>query len=316
MRTLITGAAGFIGGFLSEALIKKGDEVCGAIRGTESTKHLSKEVDIRECDIGVYEEFENLIEDCKPERIFHLAAQSFPTISYAKPKETFRTNVEGAINLFEILKKRELNPLVLITGTSGEYGLTLADPKYLNVPPAEDAPLRPVHPYGISKAAKEMLAINYYANYNLRTIVARLFNTIGPRKEGDLPSDIAKQIVHIEREEQEPVLHLGNLKAKRAYADVRDVANALILLSDKGTPGEVYNLCSRNVLSVKEMVDLFLDKSYAKSIKVEVAQDRLRPYDEPIIWGDCSKLEKATGWQPEIPIQKTVEDILNFWRKN
>jgi len=310
---LITGAAGFIGGFLAESLVDRCD-VYGAVQGSEKTDFLPDKVKVNKCDISVYEEVENLLEESKPKVIFHLAAQSVPTISYMRPKETFRTNVEGTINIFEVLKKHKLDSLVVITGTSGEYGLTLAEPEYQKRPPKEDAPLRPVHPYGISKAAKEMLAINYYANYGLNTIVARLFNTIGPRKENDLPSDIAKQIARTEKGLQEAKLYMGNLDAKRAYADVRDVAEALILLAEKGTSGQIYNLCSRTVLSVNELLNLFLKKT-SITPEIIVDQKKLRPYDEPIIWGDPSKLENATGWRTKIPINKTVEDILDFWRK-
>lgn len=315
MKSLITGAAGFIGGFLAEKLIERGDEVYGAIRAGEPTTYLSHKLNIIFCDITKYAEVENMLAKIKPDEIYHLAAQSVPTISCEKPRETLDTNVCGAINIFEALIKKAPNSKILVTGTSGEYGLTFVLPKYQKMPPKEDAPLNPVHPYGISKLAQEKLATNYYCpTYKIKAIMPRLFNTIGPRKENDMPSDIAKQIVKIERGEQEPVLRVGNLASKRAYADVRDVVTALTLLVEKGTFGEVYNICAtKNVWSTQNILDTFSSKTSAK-FEIKVVDHLKRPYDEPIIWGDSSKLVRATGWKPKIPIDKTIEDILEFWR--
>jgi GDP-4-dehydro-6-deoxy-D-mannose reductase len=251
-----------------------------------------------------------LIAATEPEYIFHLAAQSHVPGSWNAPAETLQTNIISELNIFEAVREMGFSPTIQIAGSSEEYGLVKPD----EVPIKETNPLRPISPYAVSKVTQEMLAYQYFRSYGLKTITTRGFNHEGPRR-GDnfVTSSFAKQIALIEAGNQEPIISVGDLTSKRDWTDVRDVARAYHLLVEKCQPGEVYNIGTGVSRTIQEMLDLLLTMS---SIKVEVRQDpaRMRPSDVTLLWADASKFKAATGWEPEIPFEQTMRDLLNYWR--
>ena len=226
---------------------------------------------LKECDVRYFAHLYKIISELKPATIFHLAAQSYPTVSIDRPQETMETNVTGTVNVFEAVKeiKRQdpsYDPMVVVACSSAEYGSSLTPE---NVPIKEDVMLLPVHPYGISKVVQDLLGYQYHLNDNIRTIRARIFNTTGPRKVNDVASDFAKRAVLIERG-KESILKVGNTSTRRAITDVRDLILALILLSEKGKPGEVYNISGNKVYLVADIIGI-IEKIIGKKFKIEIA---------------------------------------------
>ena len=303
MRTLITGAEGFIGGYLSQFLRQQGEEFFG-------TYYKGGAAGLTRCDVRDAEAVDSMIRDIKPERIYHLAAQSLPTISWKEPALTMETNITGTINIFESLLRHGLKPRVLVACSSAEYGFVSEE----DVPVKEDHSLKPLHPYGVSKVAQDLLAYQYFANFGIPSVRARIFNTTGPGKTDDVCSDFARRIVSIEKGNSPPIVKVGNLHTRREVIDVRDAVRGLYLALEKGEEGEVYNLSSGRVFQVSYLLEIMLSLTKQK-LHVEVDQRLLRPSDEPVIMGANAKLRKATGWQCVIPLEKTLEDILNYWRQ-
>jgi GDP-4-dehydro-6-deoxy-D-mannose reductase len=199
---------------------------------------------------------------------------------------------------------------IQIAGSSEEYGMVYEN----EIPIKETNPLRPLSPYAVSKVAHDLLGYQYYKSYKLYIVRTRGFNHSGPRRgEVFVESNFPKQIAEIEKGLKEPVIHVGNLEAKRDFTDVRDMVRGYWLSLEKCDPGEVYNICSGRAFKIKEVLDILLSLS---KVKVEVKQDptRMRPSDVPILLGDHTKFSEKTGWQPTIPFEKTLEDILNYWR--
>lgn len=313
MRALITGINGFIGSYLAEFLLDKGFEVHGAvhkIEHLENITHLKNEITLRKCDVRDSAAVKNMIRRSKPDLLFHLAAQSYPTVSWKDPIGTMETNVVGTINVLEVLRKLKLNPKTLIACSSAEYGFVRED----EVPVKEDHPLLPLHPYGVSKVAQELLAYQYFKNFNLKTIRVRIFGATGPRKVGDVCSDFARVVAKIELGKKRPIMHVGNLKTRRDLIDVRDMVEAFWLLVKKGKIGEVYNACSGKAYKIGNILTAFLKMSSA-NIRVKIDPKKLRPSDEPIIMGDNTKIRRDCGWRPKIPIEKTLRDMLDYWKE-
>jgi GDP-4-dehydro-6-deoxy-D-mannose reductase len=313
MRILITGATGFIGSHLTDYIVSTTDTTTTTIFGTVwkkselvNVRHLKAFLKIIECDIRDKKSVENLIKTTMPDRIFHLAAQAYVLDAWRDPIGTMETNVCGTINLFEAIKKFKCEPIIVVSCSSAEYG---ASP---NPPFTEEHPLLPINPYGVSKAAQDLLCYQYFVNFNLKIVRTRIFNTVGTRKCRDVCADFAEQIPKIEAGVQK-VLSVGNLETKRDITDVRDTVRALWLLSEKGVYGDVYNICRGHAYKIKYLLDYFLKLS-KKRIKVVIDKSKLRSSDEPLIVGDNRKIVHQTGWQPQIPIEKTLQDILDYWR--
>ncbi len=313
-KALITGITGFVGSHLAELLLKKNHEVYGIVRWrskTENIEHIRKHLKLVEADLLDAHSMENLIKRTKPDYIFHLAAQSFVLTSWHAPAHTLNLNIIGQVNLFEAIREVGINPVVQIACSSEEYGLVYPN----EVPIKETNPLRPLSPYGVSKVAQDMLGWQYFKSHGIKVVRTRAFNHTGPRR-GDVfaESTFAKQIAEIEKGKKEPVIEVGNLKAKRDYTDVRDMVQAYLLAVKKCKPGEVYNICSGRAHSIQEILNLLLSMS-KKKIKVEIDPQRLRPSDVEVLVGDYSKFKKLTGWKPKISLKQTLEDLLNYWRK-
>ncbi len=313
MNVLITGAGGFIGSHLIEFVAENYPDV--KIYGTyynptvDISEYSDKTEEMIECDVRKKEDVFLAIKKAMPDKIFHLAAQSYPTVSWKKPRLTIDINVNGTINIFEAVKKLKLNPIVFVACSSAEYGLVTPE----EVPVKETHILKPLHPYGISKVAQENLTYQYFKNFGIRTIAARIFNTTGPRKVGDALADFSSQVAKIEAGEQEAVIKVGNLEAERDITDVRDQIRSFWLATEKAKYGEVYNFCSSKAIKIQYILDKLISIS-KNEIKVEMDKEKLRPSDEPIILGDNSKLIKETGWKPEIGIDQTIKDSLDYWR--
>jgi GDP-4-dehydro-6-deoxy-D-mannose reductase len=249
--------------------------------------------------------------EIKPDYIFHLAAQSYVLTSWKCPAETLSINAVGQINLFETVLDLDLAPRIQIAGSSEEYGLVLPE----ETPIKETNPLRPLSPYAVSKVAQDFSAYQYYKSYGLYTVRTRGFNHTGPRR-GDvfICSNFAKQIATIEKYQLPPVLHVGNLEARRDFTDVRDMVRAYWLSLEKGEAGDVYNIGTGKAYSMQEIVDMLCAMSKV-NVQTEIDSRRLRPSDVPVLLSDSTKFRQLTGWKPEVPFQKSLEDLLNYWRE-
>lgn len=314
-KILITGINGFVGSHLAEYILNNSlGEVHGTYRKNEdlsNIKEIKNKIELVECDIIDSYGVDKTIADIKPEYIFHLAAQAFVPSSWKSPIETLNTNIIGSLNLFEAIKKNNKEITIQIAGSSEEYGLV----KENEVPIKETNPLRPLSPYGVSKVSMDLLGYQYNKSYGLKIVRTRAFNHEGPRRgESYVTSNFSKQVALIEAGEQEPVLHVGNLEAKRDYTDVRDIVKAYWLAVEKGIPGEVYNIASGKAYKIHAIVDI-LKKLSKTEFEVKEDPKRLRPSDVQILLGDSTKFRKQTGWKPEIPFEKTMEDLLDYWRE-
>jgi nucleoside-diphosphate-sugar epimerase len=311
MNVLILGATGFVGSYLMERALQAGHQVVGT--------HYNATIDTREwmgygerlihCDIRYREQLDHVIRQSRPDIVYLLSAQSYPALSWRAPIETLQTNVVGTANVFEAIKAAGIDPVVVVACSSAQYGEVSA----ADVPVKESHPMRPLHPYGVSKAATEMLSVQYWINDKVRAVCARIFNTTGPRKTGDVCADFTQRMARIEAGLVPPVLKVGNLQTHRALTDVRDLASALELLALKGEPGEAYNISGSRTYQMRDVVDLVC-KHAKVQVEVEVDQALLRPSDEPVIFGDSAKLITATGWKQEVPLERTIGDMLDYWR--
>lgn len=315
MKVLITGITGFVGSHMADFLLSHGGvEIHGIERWrsiTDNISHIKDKINIHECDIRDASSVRDVLAKVKPERIFHLAAQSFVPTSWNAPAETLNTNIIGELNIFESLRQINLNPLIQIACSSEEYGMVYKE----EIPIKETNPLRPLSPYGVSKIGQDFLGYQYYMSYKLNIVRTRGFNHTGPRRgEPFATSNFASQIAKIELGLQAPVIYVGNLEAIRDFTDVRDMVKGYWLALDKCVPGEVYNICSGKGYTLKEVLDILLKFSKVK-IKIKQEPGRMRPSDVPVLIGDNTKFVKQTGWRLEIPFEKTLEDLLNYWRK-
>jgi GDP-4-dehydro-6-deoxy-D-mannose reductase len=309
MRVMITGAEGFIGTYLALHSSALGAKVLG-IGLTEPGEGWSG-APFEQCDVRDFSRLKNLLATFKPERIFHLAAQSYPTLSLIDPQETFTVNAGGTINLFECLRALDSRPHVVVACSSAEYGRVAAK----DLPVREDHSLQPLHPYGVSKVAQDLLAAQYFLNYSIPTMRIRIFNTTGPGKLGDVCSDLTRRAVEIELGMRPPELPAGNLSTCRSIVDVRDMVRALWLAPEYCAHGEVYNVGGNHIYSVQELID-----AIRAEVKVSftVTQDPalLRRSDEPVIAGDITKFRNCSGWAPEIELTRTLREMLNWWRNH
>jgi GDP-4-dehydro-6-deoxy-D-mannose reductase len=316
MRVLITGITGFAGSHLAEYILSNHSrvDVFGIVRWRsrmDNILHIQDKIKLVEADLKDMVSLRAVLADVKPDRIFHLAAQSFVPTSWKCPAETLAINAIGEINLFESILALNQAPKIQIAGSSEEYGQVFSN----EIPMKETNPLRPLSPYAVSKVAQDLLAFQYHKSYAVRAIRTRGFNHTGPRR-GDVfvTSSFAKQIAEIEQKKRPPVIHVGNLEAKRDFTDVRDMVRAYWLSLEKGVEGEVYNIGSGQAYSMQEVLDLLMSLSRSK-MEVKVDPARLRPSDVPVLLSDSSKFRALTGWRPMIPFKQTILDLLNYWRE-
>jgi GDP-4-dehydro-6-deoxy-D-mannose reductase len=313
MRLLITGVTGFVGSHMAEYAIAQRAEVFGSMRWrsrSENIDHLRGQIHLVECDLRDSASVRRLFAAATPTHVIHLAAQSFVGSSWHMPAETISNNTLGQVNLLEVIREMEIPPRFLVIGTSEEYGLVRPD----EVPITETNPLRPLSPYAVSKVAQDMMGFQYFQSYRLPIMRSRAFNHEGPRRgEVFVTSNFAKQIAEIEAGLREPVVFVGDLKPRRDYSDVRDIVRGYWTLLEHGEPGEVYNLCSGRSWLIQEVLDFYLRESRVKDIAVKTDPARMRPSDVMILEGDPSKIAKL-GWKVEIPFERTLGDLLEYWR--
>jgi GDP-4-dehydro-6-deoxy-D-mannose reductase len=314
VRILITGITGFVGSHLAEYALAQGAEVYGSSRWrskTDNIEHIQDRITCVESDLRDLSSVQHLLDVAAPDRVFHLAAQSFVHASWHTPAETLTTNTISQVNLLEAIRARGGQaPRFLVIGSSEEYGLVYEE----ELPIKESNPLRPLSPYAVSKVTQDLMGYQYFKSYNLPIVRARAFNHEGPRR-GDVfvTSNFARQIAEIEAGRRKPEILVGNLKAQRDYSDVRDIVGGYWLLLERGEPGEVYNLSSGRAWAIQDVLDFLLKESTTRGIAVRVDPSRMRPSDVPLLVGDSTKI-RSLGWQPRIPFEKTLRDLLKYWR--
>ncbi len=309
MNVLITGAGGFMGGYLAELAMSAGHSVLGIDKNEPDAEAFTGTFE--SCDVRDTARVYQIIAAYRPQRIFHLAAQSYPTVSMIHPLDTMQINAGGTINVFEGVRAAGINPVVVVACSSAEYGMVAAE----DLPVREDHALRPLHPYGVSKVAQDLLASQYFANYGIPTVRIRIFNTTGPRKRDDVCSDFTKRAVEIELGIRRAPMIVGNLTTRRAIIDVRDMVRGLWLAAEHGIYGEVYNVGSPHIYSGQELVE-----AIRPLIKVPFTLEQdpalLRTCDELVIAGDTTKFQRCSGWKPEIGLTQTITDMIEWWRNH
>jgi GDP-4-dehydro-6-deoxy-D-mannose reductase len=261
-----------------------------------------------QCDLTNGQRVEEVFKTYEPTHVFHLEAQSLPTVSWADPVSTFESNIMGSLHIFEAIRHMKRRPVVVSACSSAEYGNVPASA----IPVTEEQPLRPLHPYGISKVCLDLLAREYFLDYEIPAVNLRLFNTTGPGKTNDAPSDFVRQLIRIKKGLQEPVIEVGNLKPRRAFLDVNDTVRGFYLAAMKGRRGEAYNLCAATTQEVSELLRLAIGLSGLK-VEIRPVARLMRPSDEKIIFGSTKKIRKDTGWKPMQSLKQTLTSMLDYW---
>lgn len=268
----------------------------------------SPNVKLVSCDLRNGQRITHVVQEYQPTHVFHLAAQSLPTVSWADPVRTFESNIMGSLYLFEAVRRMKRQPVVVSACSSAEYGHVPESA----IPVKEDQPLKPLHPYGISKVCLDLLAREYFLDYKIPAVNVRLFNTTGPGKTNDAPSDFVRQLVAIKKGQQAPVIEVGNLKPHRAFLDVKDTVRGFYLAAMKGKRGEAYNLCAARTHRMSDLLDKAVRLSGVKAEVRPVAR-LMRPSDERVIFGSTEKMRKDTGWKPLMTLEQTLQSMLDYW---
>ena len=330
-RVLITGITGMVGSHLADFLLENTDwDIYGVCRWRSPLDNVEQLLERANKKDRIYFEYADLndqislikvINNIKPDYIFHLAAQSYPMTSFTAPIETLNTNILGTCRLLEAIRNlmeqdKDYKPVVHVCASSEVFGKIPVDKKPkegIN----EECPFHPASPYAISKVGTDLLGRYYAEAYGMIVMTTRMFTHTGPRR-GDVfhESTFAKQIAMIEKGLISPVVKVGNLESLRTYADVRDAVRAYYMLVTKNPiAGEYYNIGGRYTCTVRETLETLISLSTKKDeIIVEIDPERLRPIDADLQVPDCRKFEEHTGWQPEISYKQTMEDLLNYWR--
>lgn len=309
-KVLVIGAAGFVGRFLIDRLKKSINCVVIATK-LPNEKFQYSGILIEELDITNPMAILQLLREAKPDWIINLAAQNSIGYAWENPGLTVETNIKGSINILDAVKQLDYQPKILLVGSGEEYGVISES----QMPIAENVAVHPSNIYGATKACQNMLAVIYSRAYKMQVIVVRSFNYVGPGQTTlFVVSDFAKQIARIEKKDQEPIIHVGNLKSKRDFIDVRDLVRAYIMLLEEGKAGEIYNVGSGSATKIEDVLYKMLEMSNI-DIKVEVSEEKMRPIDVPVVEADIRKISKTTKWKPEIPLEKSISDVLEYWRK-
>lgn len=314
MRILVTGAGGFAGSHLADALLTTTNpDVWGVLLSNDRPAYLDRRVQTVVANLCDAVAVAEVMDKLRPDQIYHLAGQAFVPQSWADPWETIETNIRPLANLFQsCLRLGLMRTRILVVGSYEEYG-RLSPSEY---PATENSPFRPDSPYGVSKIAQDFLGYSYSVSHGFPVVRVRPFNHIGSRQSHKfVAADFARQIAAIERGAQPPVIRVGNLEAERDFTDVRDVVRAYMAALEKGQPGEVYQVASGISRSIRSVLDGLLAHCQRR-VTIEVDPARLRPSDTPRVQGDASKLRAATGWQPLIPFEQTLKDILDYERQH
>lgn len=313
MRALITGITGFAGGHLAQILLDRGDEVFGVARDEGyGLSHLTEEVPVVITDLRDPAAVEKLLNDVRPEAIYHLAGQAFVPTAWADPWATLENNIRPQLNILQAIIKLNTNARLLVVASNEVYGHVQKE----HLPVKEEHPMCPDNPYGVSKLAQDKLALQYHLSHGVDVLRIRAFNHIGPRQSPFfVAASFAKQIAEIEAGLSSPVIKVGNLEAQRDFTDVVDVMRAYALLVEHGQPGQAYNVGTGQAHSIKYLLDVLLGCTTA-TVHIEQDPERLRPSDVPIIYADNSKLRAQTGWQPIYKFEDSLRRVLDYWRED
>ena len=314
MKILITGIAGMTGSHLADFLCtRKGVDLHGVTRWQESQRHLGNIMDrltLHKCDLRDAHGVDLLIEKIRPQRIYHLAAETSVANSWNNPDQTLTNNVTCQLNILEAIRHISPSTKLLVTGSSESYGLVTEE----DLPVTEDTGFHPLSPYGVSKVSQDMLAYQYHKSYNLNIIRLRVFNLTGPRQNPTFAlASFARQLARIDAGLSEPVIRVGNLSAQRDFTDFRDAARAYWMALEHGIAGEVYNIGTGQARPLQKALDTLI-KISGLSVTVENDPERMRPSDIPSMVCDNNKFTTATGWQPSIAFTKTLEDLYHYWQ--
>ncbi|NJL88445.1 MAG: GDP-mannose 4,6-dehydratase [Coleofasciculaceae cyanobacterium SM2_1_6] len=315
MKILITGLTGMVGSHLAEYILAShpGVEVHGLVRWRsplDNIRQILPQIHLHYAELRDLNSLIVLLNKVKPEKIFHLAAQSFVTTSFDAPADTLHTNVIGTTNLLDAVRITGIDPMIHICSSSEVYGQVTAE----ELPIKENNPFRPASPYAVSKTGEDMISLQYFLSYGIKTIRTRMFTHTGSRRgDGFAESAFAKQIAEIEAGIRNNPVKVGNLDSVRTFADVRDAVKAYWLLLEKCTPGEVYNIGGNRTMTIGDMLEMMKGMASCK-IEHEVDPSLLRPSDVTLQIPDISKFQNATGWQPEIPVEQTFQDLLDYQR--
>jgi GDPmannose 4,6-dehydratase len=324
LKVLITGITGMVGSHMADYLLENTKfNISGMCRWRsplDNVEHLLKKANNNErlnfkyADLNDLSSLIKCINEVKPDYVFHLAAQSFPQVSFSEPINTFQTNIIGTYNLLDAIKILKLNPKIHICSSSEIFGKVSKE----NIPIKENNSFHPASPYAISKVGTDLIGKFFAEAYKMNVFITRMFTHTGPRR-GDVfaESSFAKQIAMIEINKQEPTIYVGNLKSLRTYADVRDAVRAYhMLLTKKLKIGECYNIGGSFSCTIGQMLNFLISKSkYRKKIKIKIDTKRLRPLDADLQIPDTTKFTNDTGWTPKITFEKTMLDLLNYWRE-
>lgn len=321
-NVLITGITGMVGSHLLDYLLEETDwNIHGLIRWIDDKKNIEhhsnkinsgERIQLHNGDLNDFASLVSVLEKSKPDYVFHLAAQSYPKTSFESPIETLQTNIIGTCSLLQAIKVLNLDPVIHVCASSEVFGRVSKE----KLPIKEDENFHPASPYAISKVGTDLIGRFYAEAYGMKVMTTRMFTHTGPRR-GDVfaESTFAKQIAMIEEGLLPPVVKVGNLNSLRTWSDVRDAVKAYyMLVTVNPTPGEYYNIGGTQTKTVKEMLNYLISISKRSDITVEVDPERLRPIDADLQIPDTSKFTNHTGWKPEIKFEKTMTDLLNYWR--
>lgn len=321
-KCLITGITGMVGSHLVDYLLAHTNwEIYGLCRWNDdfsNIEHLIPKINHKERvylvygDLNDYASLHEAVDQATPDYVFHLAAQSYPKTSFSSPIETLQTNIIGTTNLLEVIRKSNSNPIIHVCASSEIFGRV----KKEHLPIGEDVTFHPASPYAISKVGTDLIGRFYGEAYGMNVMTTRMFTHTGPRR-GDVfaESSFAKQIAMIEEEIIPPVIKVGNLDSMRTWSDVRDAVRAYhMLVTINPIAGEYYNIGGAFSCTVRDMLNYLISLSTVKNIKIELDTERLRPIDADLQVPDTTKFTQHTGWQPNISFEKTMEDLLHYWR--
>ena len=315
MKCFITGITGFCGSHLAELLLSQGHEIIGTKRHRSDTKNidhiLNKIQLIDNIDLCDVTSLLPILSKYKPDYIFHLAAQSYVHQSWEAYSATIGANIIGTYNLLNVVRLSgyEKFPRVLLAGSSEEYGRS-EEAEQLN----ENSPCMPVSPYGVSKLAMTMAGVQMFYSYGIPIVMSRAFNHTGPRRGSSfLISNFIKQIVEMENGTRELILKHGDISTARDYTDVRDICKAYVMAIQNCEAGKIYNISSGKCYSGIEILDI-LKLNSKVNFETQIDNDRLRPSDISILHSCSLKFQMRTHWEAEIPIEKTIQDMYEYWR--
>jgi GDP-4-dehydro-6-deoxy-D-mannose reductase len=307
-RVLVTGAAGFAGSHALDLLAAEHATIIGWARPGTPVPQSPPGVAWRLVDVTSGADVDRAIEQDRPDVVLHLAGDAHSNRSAAQVGNTLLVNVYGTSNVLNAIGRHARHARVIVAGSALIYSAS-------NEPLTESSPVRPSGAYAVSKLAQEMVALRAAEHDGLHVIVARAFNHIGPRQSPEfIASSLAKQIALIETGRLEPTLFVGNLDPRRDLTDVRDMVRAYRALVDRGTRGLAYNVCRGEALSVRELIDALVARA-SVPVNVVVDPQRVRKVDIPLVLGSHARLTGDTGWQPEVPFARTLDDLLTYWRE-